>query len=137
MKKLIFAGNVPYLAAAMLAASAFYLGHETTNLKGRSAPKVAFAEKGAVILDVVLRRQDISPAALDEQIKKPIVAVIKRYVDQGYVVIDSSRDESGNMAVAGIPPGAIDITPEIRAAVNTSGVAKVTASEPSNVPLKQ
>jgi hypothetical protein len=56
MKKLIFAGNVPYLAVAVLAATAFYVGLETSNMRAKSAPKIAFAEKGAVILNTVLAR---------------------------------------------------------------------------------
>ncbi len=137
MKKFIVAGNVPYLAAAVLAATAFYLGHETSKLTARYAPRVAFAEKGAVILNAALGRQNISSAVLDEQIKKPILAVIQRYVDQGYVVIDSSRDENGNMVVSGIPPGAIDITPELTAALNTAKPAKTGAAAPSSDPGKQ
>ena len=128
MKNLIVAGNVSYLAAAVLVATAFYLGYEAAILTARSGPKIAFSEKGAVILNAALGRQDISAVVLDEQIKKPILAVIKRYVDQGYVVIDSSRDENGNMVVSGIPPGAIDITPELTAALNAARPAKAATS---------
>ncbi len=135
MKKIIFAGNVPYLAAVMLAASAFYVGLETSNLIDKPAPKIAFAEKGAVIMSTVLARQDISPDVLIEQVKKPILAVIKLYVDQGYVVIDSSRDENGNMSVNGIPAGAIDITPEIKAAVNNQSAGKTAAPAPTKASL--
>jgi len=117
MIKTIFAGNVPYLAVVVLATSAFYIGFETSNLTTKPIQKIAFAEKGGVILNAVLKRQDISPAALDEQITKPILTVIKRYVDQGYLVIDSSRDENGYMQISAIPTGAINITPEIEAAI--------------------
>jgi len=137
MNKYIFAGNVPYLAVALLIATAFYLGLETSNLTAKPAPKVAFAEKGAAILEVVLAHQDISPAALDEQVKKPILAVIKRYVDKGYLVIDSSRDENGNMYIDGVPEGAINITSDIRAALKLPETTKTVAQTSSNTGAKQ
>jgi hypothetical protein len=130
MKKLIFAGNVPYLAVALLALSFFYFGFAVANKNAKPIPKIAFAEKGALVLSNVLARQDISESTLDEQIKKPILAVMKRYVDQGYVVIDSSRDENGNMAINAIPPGAIDITSEMKEAINKAS----NKTAPSVVP---
>jgi septum formation topological specificity factor MinE len=137
MKNYIFAGNVPYLAVALLIATAFYLGLEISNLTAKPAPKIAFAEKGAAILEVVLAHQNIPPAALDEQVKKPILTVIKRYVDKGYLVIDSSRDENGNMYIDGVPDGAINITAEIRAALKLPESSKTVVQTPPNTATKQ
>lgn len=130
MRKILIAGNVSYSVVAVLIGLAFYIGLEMSQLTAKTAPKVAFAEKSAVIFESVFKRQDVSAAVIDEQIKKPILAVIKRYVNQGYVVIDSGRDEDGNMTITGIPSGSIDITSEIRAAVNAASANKtaVTAS---------
>ncbi len=137
MKKILIAGNVSYSVVAVLIILAFYIGLEMSQLTAKPAPKVAFAEKGAVIFESVFKRQDLSAATIDEQIKKPILAVIKRYVDQGYVVIDSGRDADGNMMVTGIPSGSIDITPEIRAAVNAASANKTAVTPSSGTTAKQ
>lgn len=109
---------MPYSAVLLIAALGVYIGYETNLLKGTTnPPKVAFAEKSAVVIKALLTRNDLDKNAVDAQIKQPILAVIKRYVEQGYVVIDSGRDENGMMAVSGIPKGAIDITPELYAAL--------------------
>lgn len=117
LKKLIFSGNIPYSAVAVIAALALYVGSAIPQISPKPTPKVAFAEKGVVVMEALFGQEYVSEAALDEQIKKPMLAVIKRYVDKGYVVIDASRDENGKMAIAGIPVGAIDITAELKAAL--------------------
>lgn len=133
MKKIILAGSVPYLAVAAFAASAFYFGYETSKIVSKpNTPKIAFAEKGAVITESVLSRQDISDAVLNEQITKPILAVIKRYVDRGYLVIDSSRNENGSMTIIGVPPGATDITAEMKAAIKSPSSTKTTTQTTAN-----
>jgi hypothetical protein len=137
MRNILTAGELSYSVAAVLMALAFYIGLEVTQLSAKPPAKVAFAEKSAVILESVFSRKDISASVLDEQIKKPIMAVIKRYVDQGYVVIDSGRDENGNMTVTGIPSGAIDITPDIKAAINAASTLRTTPAQPSGNTSKQ
>lgn len=113
MKQIFLAGNVPYFAVMILIGGAFFLG---LHLKEEPA-RIAIAEKGAVILEAVLDRPSLSPEQLDEEVKKPIVNVLNHYAAQGFVVIDVSKDENGNMQVAALPRAAVDITPLLRSAI--------------------
>ena len=113
MKHILLAGNVPYLAVMILIGGAFFLG---LHIK-EEPPRIAVAEKGAVILEAVLDRPNLSPEQLEEEVKKPIVNVLNHYAVQGFVVIDVSKDENGNMQVAALPRAAVDITPLLRSAI--------------------
>lgn len=104
---------------------ALFLGSYVGFIAGEKAvlpPKVVFAEKSALILMSVLSNQSMTQADMDERITKPIRAVIQKYVDRGYIVIDSGKDENGNMIVTGLPAGAVDITPELKAALAAANV---------------
>ncbi len=113
MKKIILAGEVPYVAVVAFAAVAFYAGHLLTPTE----PKVAIAERGALIFQAVLDRQGAPREVLDTEVSQPVRGVLKRYADLGYVVIDASKDEAGNYVVAALPQGAIDITKELASAI--------------------
>lgn len=110
LKSILLAGDLPYVAALVFMAAGFYAGFEYK----ADAPKVVIAERGAVILEAVLDRQDAEPEVLEKEISQPVVAVLKKYADQGYVVIDSSKDEAGHYMVAALPAEAKDITAELR-----------------------
>ena len=118
MTKFIFSGNVPYLACLILSTFGFYAGYEYAKTVVKpNIPKIAMAERGALITEAVLTRQDISSNVLDEQVTKPINAVVNNYMNKGYLVIDSSKNEDGSYFVMGLPANAIDITSEIRTAI--------------------
>ncbi len=111
--KFILAGELPYVAAFVFMAAGFYAGVEYKS----EAPKVVIAERGAVILEAVLDRHDASPEILEKEISQPVLDVLKKYVDQGYVVIDSSKDEAGHYMVAALPANTMDITSELKEAI--------------------
>lgn len=130
MRRLLV-GNVPFLAVAILAACAFYAGRISAN----ASPRLAIAEKGAVVMDAVLQHPDATPEQLERQVRKPILTVLQKYQAAGYTVIDASRDERGLMAVATVPAGTVDITPELRRAVGLPSVGEgrpSAASAPSS-----
>jgi hypothetical protein len=110
---LLLAGNLPYLAVVVLSGGAFMLGRATI----QPHDKVAVVEKGAIVLEAVLAHAIDRPEAIDAEVRAPILALLRKYAQLGYTVIDVSRDDAGHMAVAAMPDGAIDITPEMRAAV--------------------
>ncbi|MGR9587094.1 hypothetical protein [Pandoraea sputorum] len=87
---------------------------------GMSAPvkKVAIVEKGAVVLEAALDRQGLSEQQLKAQVGEPIKAVLQKYQKKGFVVIDVSRNDEGDMTVAALPSNTLDITNELRAAVH-------------------
>ena len=111
------AGNLPYLAAAILCAGAFYAGRMDTPQRNR----VALVEKGAIVTEALLANPERSQGEIDAQIKAPILTILRKYADAGYAVIDTSKDEAGRMAVVALPADAVDITAEMRAAITAAG----------------
>ena len=112
----LLAGNLPYLAAIILGAGAFYAGRTSAPRQDR----VAVVEKGSVVMEAILTHQDRTSAELEREVKQPVLEVLRKYAAAGYTVIDTSRDEAGNMAVAALPTDVIDITAEMRAAVRAA-----------------
>ena len=116
----IFAGNIPYMAVVILCALSVYCGIEYQKYiqsHQKVIPKIAIAEKTAIILQAAISRQDLSDESLTRDIKQPILSVIKRYTDKGYLVIDSSQNDDGTYTVTGLPEGALNITNEMKNAI--------------------
>lgn len=107
--------GVQLLATAGLCAVCFYAGGKLNGTTPNG--KYLVADKNAVILQAVLERDSTDAQALKAEITQPIVQIMQRYTEQGYVVIDGGRDEHGNMTVAALPAGTRDITAELAAAV--------------------
>ncbi|MDN4571871.1 hypothetical protein DBB29_24750 [Pandoraea cepalis] len=103
-----------YPLAILLCLIAYLIGHQTA-----APPKnIVFAEKGAVLLEAALDRPNRTEQQLKAEIAEPIRSVLSRYQALGYVVIDASRNDEGDMTIAALPANALDITNELRAAVN-------------------
>lgn len=113
MKKYILAGNLPYLVMVILCTAAFVLGQATVEPTG----KFAIAEKGSIVLQAVLDRPSEPPETISREVAQPIIEILKRYADQGYTVIDTTKDDQGNYALIALPKNAIDISEELRAAI--------------------
>ena len=134
MKTALLGGNVPYLAVLILGAGAFFAGRATVH----PHDKIAVAEKGAVVMEAVLQHPNATPQEIHEgiarlgQVRAPIVRVLEHYANDGYAVIDVSKDEQGYMAVAAVPASTVDITAELRAAVGLS--ANETGPAATRVP---
>lgn len=107
------AGNLPYSAVAVLCTAFFFLG---TSFK-TEAPKIALAERQALILETVLTHPQLTPDQREELITKPIKRVLEKYQAQGFMVIDAVRSEDGGYALTAIPSDAVNITQELRSAV--------------------
>ncbi len=112
--KILAAGSLPYSALIILLALAFYAGRESAP----ASPKVLIAERSRVILEAVMDRQDLPREKVILEVLDPLKAVLAKYQAQGYVVLDTARDENGNFSVAALPDGARDITPELQKAVS-------------------
>jgi hypothetical protein len=125
--RVLLCGDVPYAAVLILAAGAFLAGEHAAPIRD----KVAVAEKGAIVLEALLARPNGTPQEIDAQLRQPILTVFRKYAARGYTVIDSSKDEAGNMAVVAIPPDAIDITAEVRHAVQAAEAHAATAPKPA------
>ncbi|OYU42754.1 MAG: hypothetical protein CFE44_22230 [Burkholderiales bacterium PBB4] len=113
LKSILLAGEVPFSALVILLGACLYAGHQY----GQENQKIAIGERGAVVIEAVLDRPGASKEQLVKEVQDPILQVLKQYADQGYVVIDSSKDDAGNYAVAALPSGALDITQALREAV--------------------
>lgn len=130
-KDVLLLGDLPYVAALLLMAAGFYAGSEYNS----APPKIAIVERGHVILEAVLDRQGATPEILEEEIYKPVMTVLKRYADLGYVVIDSSKDEAGHYMIAALPPKTVDITTELREALaRPQSTAKIATTPEAATP---
>jgi hypothetical protein len=120
------------MGVAIIAACSFMAGRSTVIPRD----KVAIAEKSALVLEALLSHPSSTPEEIDAQLRQPILAVFNRYAALGYTVIDAGKDEQGNLAVVAVPADAIDITPELRAAVKKAGgdVEPTAPPKSSSVP---
>lgn len=113
---------VPTCAVGFLCGVCFYAGMQVND--SPAAGKYLIADKNAVILNAVLERNSTDQKALEKEIVMPVLQVLRRYSDQGYVVIDGARNDQGHFSVAALPAGARDITPELSAAIGRKGERK-------------
>jgi hypothetical protein len=107
--------GVQLLATAGLCAVCFYAGGKLSGTTPNG--KFLVADKNSVIVAAVMERNSTDAKQLDAEITQPVLTVMRRYTDQGYVIIDGGKDERGNLTVAALPPGTRDITDELAAAV--------------------
>jgi len=129
---ILFAGKLPYFAAVMLCAACFYAGHEYAVTTIKPVSKIVYADKAAVVYGQLIKSQSISDESVDSQVRQPILDVLKKYQREGYVIIDSSKDEQGNMTLMALPKEARDITPELLAAV-----ARASSGQAASKPTQQ
>ena len=125
--KILGAGNVPFVAVAIVCAGAFAAGRATVKPHDR----VAIAEQGAIVLEAVLARGNADSAQINREIRTPLTAVLEKYASDGYAVIDVSRNEQGLMGVSAVPHDAIDISDEMRRAVKLPAASTLAASAPA------
>lgn len=110
-----------YLAIFGLACVAFYVGRSTA----LPANRFAFAEKGQVVFEAMIDRPHLTEEEIQRQVRAPILGVLQRYADEGFVVIDVAKDRQGYMSVAAYPKTGLDITSELRAAVQAAAASGV------------
>ena len=82
--------------------------------------RIAVAERQAIIFDHAL---DFPSMGADERQRKlidPILSVLQKYAQAGYLVVDALKDESGAYFVSALPYQALDITQELRAAISAA-----------------
>ena len=133
------AGDVSYAVVAVLCLVAFLTGRmwvdspnaELPNPGGNAGPPIVLVEKSALVMQAVLDRPQLSPAEIEQQIAQPIRAVLQRYTARGYAVVDIAREEAGGYAIAALPDGAADITPEVREALDQASAPKSAAWPPA------
>lgn len=124
MKGILTAGSVPYSVLASLGLALYMMGH----LSAKQPPRVAVAEKGAVILEAALANPTASGDKMKQIVSVPIRDVVRRYEQAGYVVINTSRDDQGDMTVDALPADTVDITNVLRTAVHLPPQKPVVAA---------
>lgn len=127
MKNIFLAGDLPYSAVVVLCLLAFFAGRMGMESKVVS-PKVAVAEKEAVILEALLNRPKMSPKETERLIMRPILGVLTQYQARGYMVVNVVKDERGLMAIDALPGQPVDITQEMRQAVAAQAAAAPVAT---------
>jgi hypothetical protein len=113
LQRLFGTGNVPYVLVLATAASAFVAGRLTTP----EPPAVVTAEASALILRAALEHPELSAEQLSAAVRQPITEVIQRYARQGHLVVDIGVDESGRYGLLAVPERTVDITENLRAAI--------------------
>jgi hypothetical protein len=110
----------PLLGTAMLCAAAALLGaaadHRFIQV-APPAPKIAFAEQGAVVLEAILDRPNMKSADANRLVGGTVRTVLDKYQRAGYLVVNVTHSADGQLLIAAIPNGAVDITPEMRTSV--------------------
>ncbi|WP_148046457.1 hypothetical protein [Ralstonia pseudosolanacearum] len=127
MSATVPANRLPYSVVILLCVIAYLVGHQTA----APAKNIAVAEKGAVVLEAALSRPGVTEAQMKAQVAEPILSILRRYQERGYMVIDTSRNEQGDMTVAALPANTLDITNELRAAVNLPAQQPAPALAPA------
>jgi hypothetical protein len=108
--------GVPVLGVALLCVAAAIAGGAVGAWMKRPPTRIAVAEKGGVVLQALLEHPGLTSSQAQRQIATPILRVLAKYADAGYMVVDAGRDRAGQLVVDAVPPDAIDITPELRRA---------------------
>lgn len=110
----------PLLGTAMLCAAAALLGAAADHRFIQVAPpppKIAFAEQGAVVLEAILDQPNMKSADANRLVGGTVRMVLDKYQHAGYLVVNVTHSADGQLLIAAIPNGAIDITPEMRSSV--------------------
>ena len=119
---------VPFFAVLTLCAFSGFIGRHTVKLanptiaESTAVPKYVVAEKSAVILKSVLSHPNETGEELQNRITGPVISVLSKYANQGYIVLDAARDENNNYVVAALPEGTRNITNELAAAIDAAEV---------------
>lgn len=127
-QKIINHGSCSYLVVFVFCAFSALVGlniQKTLNSAGLEAIdplrlKVVIADRQAVIFDHALNYPVMSEVDRDRKLIQPIMGILQKYSTQGYLVVDSLKDESGAYFVSAFPIDSKDITSELKAAVNSA-----------------
>lgn len=134
MKGILTGGKVPYSVVCLLSFAVYAIGYQAGHQTAKPAPRVAVAEKGAVVLEAALSHPNATPAQMKALIADPINSVIQRYLAQGFVVVDTSRNDQGEMTVTALPADTLDITNVLRAAAQLPAQPSVVVTTPAAAP---
>ncbi|EGD05105.1 MULTISPECIES: hypothetical protein [Burkholderia cepacia complex] len=116
MKGILSGGRVPYSVVCLLSFSVYAIGYQAGHHTAKPPVRVAIAEKGAVVLEAALNHPSATPAQMKALITDPINSVLRQYLAQGFVIVDTSRNDQGEMTVTALPADTVDITNELRKA---------------------
>jgi hypothetical protein len=135
--------GVPVIVTLALVIASYMVGARTSlhpasaitaSTDAGQACRIAVADEGATLLEAALNRSDLSKEQREAAIVAPVRAVLDRFRQQGYLVIDMSRNDDGDMTVATIPSGAIDITNELRQSVGLAPARPMPAPHVATPP---
>lgn len=118
MKKFLLFGNIPLLAVLLVCGASFYAG-VTYQEMTTPIQKYVVADKGAIVLNAMLSQPNMNHAEIKSKLQLPILRVMNKYIKQGYVVIDTKKNDDG-YSIAAIPENSIDITNEMRNEVDAA-----------------
>ena len=109
--KKIFDLNAPAWTLIVIGICAFLAGSHFG--APESNGKVATIARNMLIFEAVQARAGQSEEQLQKEVVQPINAFIKSYQDEGYLVVDTSIDAEGHMAILALPNGSVDVSNEL------------------------
>ena len=128
-------GRFPIVGAVLLCAAAAMLGaaadHRFFQIP-QPAPKVAFAEQGAVVLEAVLGQPAMKPEDATRLVGDTLHAVLEKYQRAGYLVVNVTHSADNQLLISAIPNGAVDITAEMRSDVARAIAHAASAPDAAN-----
>ena len=114
--------TVPMPAALLMAVSGLVLGFVIGQKTTPTETKIVTADKGAVLLEAILKHPNASSKELQARVEQPITTILKHYSDNGYLVLNTTKDDEGNICIDAFPKKKLpDITQELRNAVQYQG----------------
>lgn len=125
MKFSLLGGRVPFVGAVAFLVVGVFVGRQSVHAP---PPRIAIAERSALVFERSLALGSRDPATLKSQVSDPILQVIKRYSDAGFLVIDSVQDEQGYYSVLALPEQAVDITGDMKAALDQAAPPQPSAA---------
>lgn len=123
-KKLISA-IVWILPIVFLCGVSFYAGAKLNSTIPNG--KYLIADKSSVIFNAVFDHPGMTDEERKKSILDPIVSILKKYSDMGYVIIEAGKDERGMHVISALPATTRDITEELLMATKQKGEKNVDA----------
>ena len=129
---------VPLFAVIAFCAASAFIGHHMVKLDPQAktdapvTPKYVIAERGTLIMQSVLSHPNETGEQLQSRIAEPILSVLQKYADQGYIVLEAARDENNNYVVAALPEGSRNITKELADAIDQAEIDAKKKAEVGN-----
>ena len=118
MLKRLLNFNLPLWSVLALFLSFAMVGYAFFSVpKAPVQAKFATLNKAAIVYGAIAENPRLTEEQIQKQFITPINNLLKKYQDDGYVVIDLTKDDDGNYVINAIPKDAINLDKEFSEAI--------------------